>query len=128
MGSEMCIRDSSNKLFLIDGLGALLSAIMLGVVLPRFEAMIGMPPKILYVLAFLACLFAIYSLSCFFRNMENWKPYLKFIAIVNLLYCCLTLGCIIFLHQEVTVLGMIYFIVEIIIIVILAIIELRTAS
>jgi hypothetical protein len=116
------------KLFLIDSIGALLSAILLGLVLARFENIFGMPPKTLYALSFIACIFSIYSFLCFSGKIENWRPYLKIIAIANLLYCLLTIGLIIYFYQKLTVLGLIYFVLEIIIITILAMIELKTAA
>ena len=45
------------KLFLIDSLGALISAVMLGLVLTRFEHIFGMPQNVLYFLSFIACTF-----------------------------------------------------------------------
>jgi hypothetical protein len=114
-------------LFLIDGLGAILSALMLGVVLVHFQDLIGMPIRALYVLAFLPCLFMIYSFSCFFFLRDNWSPYLKFIAIVNFLYCLLSIGMMIVHRESLTVIGYIYFIVEIIIVLVIAGIEYRAS-
>jgi thiol:disulfide interchange protein len=54
------------RLFLIDGLGAFLTAFMLGVVLANFESSFGMPLKTLYFLSFLAGLFCLYSFFCYF--------------------------------------------------------------
>jgi hypothetical protein len=115
-------------LFLIDGLGAILSALMLGVVLVHFQDLIGMPIRALYVLAFLPCLFMIYSFSCFFFLRDNWSPYLKFIAIVNFLYCLLSIGMMIVHRESLTVIGYIYFIVEIIIVLVIAGIEYRASK
>ena len=114
-------------LFLIDGLGAILSALMLGVVLVHFQNLIGISLRALYVLAFLPCLFMIYSFSCFFFLRDNWSPYLKFIAIVNFLYCLLSIGMMIVHRESLTVIGYIYFIVEIIIVLVIAGIEYRAS-
>ena len=114
-------------LFLIDGLGAILSALMLGVVLVHFQDLIGMPIRALYVLAFLPCLFMIYSFSCFFFLRDNWSPYLKFIAIVNFLYCLFSIGMMIIHRESLTAVGYIYFIVEIIIVLVIAGIEYRAS-
>ena len=115
------------KLFLIDGLGALLSAFMLGIILVKFENIFGMPRRALYILSFIACIFSVYSFSCFIRQLENWKPYLKIIAVANLIYCCVTLGLVINLYQKLTIFGLLYFVLEIIVIVILATTELKIA-
>lgn len=115
------------KLFLVDSLGALLSAILLGLILTRFEQTFGMPQNVLYILAVIPCIFAIYSFFCFLSKTANWRPLMKIIAIANLLYCCLTAGLMVYFYQQLTVLGLFYFVLELIIVSILAIIELKTA-
>jgi hypothetical protein len=42
---------------LIDSLGALLSALILGLVLTRWESVFGMPKRVLYFLAAIAAVF-----------------------------------------------------------------------
>ena len=119
---------SLKSLFLIDGLGALVSAISLGVVLVQLESWVGMPPPVLYPLAGIAGLFALYSLSCFFFLKGNRSPFLKGIAIANLLYCGLTLGAMIFHAEHLRPLGWTYFAGELVIVVGLAVLELKMAS
>lgn len=116
------------KLFLIDSIGALVSALMLGIVLVQLEDIIGMPPNILYILSLLAVAFSIYSFSCFVGFPERWPLFLKIIAIVNLMYCCLTMGMVIYFGSGLTVLGILYFVMEVMIISTLVIIELKTAN
>jgi hypothetical protein len=116
------------KLFLADSIGALLSALLLGIVLVNLEHTFGMPKNTLYILSLCAIAFCIYSFLCFFFKVKNWPPFMKAIAITNLGYCCLTLGLVIYFHQQITALGYIYFILEIIIIIMLAIIELKRAT
>ena len=65
MIKQMIDRINPYKLFLVDGLGAMYSAAMLGLVLARFEKIFGMPKSTLYPLAFLALLFSVYSFGCF---------------------------------------------------------------
>ncbi len=116
------------QLFLIDSVGALISAIMLGLVLTTFEEWFGMPSRALYLLALLAGLFFLYSYSRYRINSERWRPYLKVIAIINLLYCFLTLNLVVYFYSSLTVLGLVYFVGEIVIILALAVIELKTAA
>ncbi len=116
------------KLILIDSLGALLSAFLLGVILVRFESSFGMPRKILYFLAMTASAMAIYSFVSYLVIKENRKPYLKIIACTNLVYCCITAGLPMYFCKELTHLGLLYFLSEITIIITLAIIELKSAS
>lgn len=122
------IKSNPKKMFLIDGLGALLSAFLLGVVLVRFENYFGVPSKELYILSFLACIFAVYDLVCYLRIEENWRPFLKAIAIINLLYCCLTAGLLMYHYQHITSLGITYFLLEMLIVVGVAVIELKMAK
>ncbi|MCB0705755.1 MAG: hypothetical protein KDC34_10620 [Saprospiraceae bacterium] len=125
------------KIFLLDGIGALLSAFFLGVLLVRFEAVFGMPKSALYLLASLACLYALYSLSCYFRFSPrrrgnkintNWRPYLRGIAMANLFHCCLTFGFVIYYYAKLTPLGLSYFLLEFLIIIFLVRIELATGK
>lgn len=116
------------KLFLIDCLGALLSAILYGAVLAQLEDVFGMPPKVVYPLSILAGIYAIFSGSCYLLNLKNWKPFLRIIALANLLHCCLTIGLVVAYCQEITSLGLLYFAGELVIVVSLAIVELKTAS
>ncbi len=122
------IPSDPKRLFLLDGLGGMLSAFLLGVVLARFETTFGMPRKVLYFLSCLACLYAVYSLLSHWRVKGNWKPYMQAIAVANLLYCCLTIGLVIYHYHALTRLGVIYFLLEVMIIVGLVIMELKTIS
>lgn len=115
------------QLFLIDGFGALLSAFLLGVILTRFESTFGMPREALYYLAALPCFFALYDLVCYFRVSENWRPFLKAIAIANLLYCCLSIGFLLLHYPSLTALGWLYFLLELAIVIVLASMELKKA-
>lgn len=129
---------SPRLLFLIDGLGALLSAALLGLVLPRFEALFNMPPATLHILALIACVFAVYSLSCFICLSKGWGPawgpatyplwYLKAIAVANLLYGALSLGVLVYLYPQPSIWSLLYFASEVTVIGVLALIELRVAS
>ncbi len=116
------------QLFLIDGIGAVVSAFFLGVVLVHLENRVGMPKSILFVLALIPCFFALYSFGCYYFLKTNWALYLKVIAICNLLYCMLTIGLVYFNFATLTSLGLFYFVVELIIILILVRAELRSSS
>jgi len=116
------------KVFLIDGLGALLSIFLLGFVLPRLEELIGMPEQTLYLLAGLPCLFVIYNLYSFFSKESSTSILIKVIAIANMSYCTISLVAVSYHFQKLTYLGVTYFAMEIILILLLAIIELKIAS
>jgi hypothetical protein len=119
---------NSKRLFLIDGLGACLTAFFLVAILARFEDSFGMPRTVLYFLSLVACIYAIYSFCCHFFISSNWRPYLKAIAIANAIYCCLTFGLVIYFYPILTILGLLYFLLEIIVVSILVLIELKALS
>jgi hypothetical protein len=118
---------SQKKLFLIDAIGALVSIFFLGFVLVYLEDKIGMPRNVLYILASIPFFFAIYSFSCYFFIQNNWSPFLKGIALMNLLYCFLTIGLLFFYDHNLTLLGWTYFIVELIILFVLIKIEFKAS-
>ena len=116
------------KLFLIDGLGAVISTFLLGVVLGNFESIIGIPPSTLYLFAVLPIFFAVYDFYCYQKTDNSLKPFLRGIAILNLLYCCLSIGVAFYHYKTITSIGWIYILVEVSIIIILSIVELTIAK
>lgn len=122
------ITSNPKLVFLLDCLGALLSAFLLGVVLTSFEPIFGMPRQVLYGLAALAGLFAIYSFWNYRWFKENWRPYLRGIVIVNLLYCGLTAALVIYFRQELTKWGFLYFFQEMVVIIVVVMLEFKTIA
>ncbi|TDQ23768.1 hypothetical protein [Tenacibaculum caenipelagi] len=117
------------KLFLIDGFGATLSALLLGLVLVKYESVFGIPPSTLYLLALLPVFFIIYDFYCYFKKgSKKQTQFLKRIALINLLYCCLSIGAAFYHSKTITNLGWTYILVEVLIIIVLAIIEFTTAK
>lgn len=116
------------QLFFIDGLGALVSAFFLGVVLVRLHETIGMQLNILYFLAILPIFFAMYSFSCYFFLADNHRTFLRGIAFANLLYCCITLSLVVYYYNSLTVLGLTYFLVELIIVGVIIAIEFKASK
>ena len=119
-------RNHYKTLFLIDGAGALLTAVLLFAVLPRLDAYFGMPKHILYLLSAIACVFAVYSLSCYFFTSKNYKPFLKAIAIANTLYCLLTAILLVVYYTQLTIFDFTYFILEMMVIGCLVFFEKRS--
>jgi len=116
-------------LFLIDSLGAFLTAFFLYGILAQFEAIFKMPKQVLYMLSLMACGFSIYSFSCYYflfgKTSINWRPYLKVILTANSLYCLLSLGLMLYFYQRLAVLDIIYFSIEIVIIIMLVFVEVK---
>lgn len=114
-------------IFLVDAFGALISTLLL-FLLANLEDVFGMPDHILYRLLPVTIIFAAYSLAVYLLKPKNWKQYLTFIAIANLLYCGLTLVLLFYYFDQVTIVGKAYFFAEIVVIVILSRIELHLAD
>lgn len=111
-------------IFLIDGIGAFVTAFFLFFVLRNYNAYFGLPKTTLSYLSIIAMLFSIYSISCLYLANKKWKAFLKAISIANLLYCGLTTYLLIYYYKQITLLGLSYFILEISIILVLAFIEI----
>ena len=115
------------KLFLIDGFGAILSAFLLGFVLVKFEEIFGIPTSVLYFLATIPIFFVIYDVFCYQKHLKIGLL-LKGIAVLNILYCCISIGLISYHFSSITILGWTYIIVEIILVSFLAMIEFRVGK
>ncbi|WP_341214489.1 hypothetical protein [uncultured Wocania sp.] len=122
------IKTNPKKLFLIDGLGAIMSAFLLGIVLVKLERFFGIPSSTLYILAILPIFFAVYDFYSFRKVKTELSKFLKGIAVMNLLYCCLSIGFAFYHSATLTNLGWSYLILEILIVITLAIVELRVAN
>lgn len=116
------------KLFLIDGLGAILTVFFLFVVLRNFNKYFGMPKNILTYLSITGTLFFIYSIICFFFLKKHWTPFIIAIGIANILYSILTIGLLIIYSPMLTIIGITYFLIEIAIICGLVYIEFNVAT
>lgn len=116
---------SSKKIFLIDGIGALLTALILLVVLYPLSEQFGMPRSTLIFLALLAITFCIFSSSCYVLSPQKWKPFLSVIILANILYCMLTSALLVYHYSRLTLLGFAYFSIEILVIILLVVFELK---
>lgn len=122
------IQSNPKSLFVIDGLGALLSAFLLGIVLVELEPIFGIPRPTLYWLAFLPCLFAVYDFCCYHLFSDNIGVFLKGIAFLNIGYCCLSIGLAIYHHQTITYFGWAYLLIEVVVVMLLSMLEMSTAA
>ncbi|MFN0247052.1 MAG: hypothetical protein ACKV2T_09090 [Kofleriaceae bacterium] len=112
-------------LFAIDAVGAAVSALVLGLVLPRFESLVGMPPATLYLLAVVPVVFLLYDVGCLLTGRAERPAYLLPIALANLGYCVLSVGYLVRHREHLTPLGWTYFVIEIVVVVALATLEIR---
>lgn len=116
------------KLFLLDGLGAALTTCSLFFVVRNYNDYFGMPANTLTYLSAAGLVYCAYSMSCYFLLKGNWTSYLRIIAIGNFLYCILTMTFLYVYYNNLTRIGLTYFLGEMLIIVVLAYLELRVAQ
>lgn len=115
-------------IFLIDGLGALISASLLGMVVFKLETILGIPKQMLSVLTIPPLVFAVYDLFCFLFFKKNYRLKLTIIACCNLAYCVLSVVLAFYYLNSITFWGWAYLLVEILIVTIIAIIEFQIAK
>lgn len=120
--------ENPKRLFLIDGIGALTSAFVLGVVLVNLQPHFGIPIPTLYFLASLPCVFMIYDCYFYFKKQSNLGRSLNGIALINISYSFLSIGLACYHYQKITSLGWTYILVEIAIVLGLSILELQVAK
>jgi hypothetical protein len=121
------LSDNIYPLFLIDSIGAA-SSIVAALVVAQFESLFGIPSFVLYKLTILGFCFFLYSFTCYIVKVKAWRIFLKILATFNFLYCCITTGLIVHFFEQLTLLGILFFVFEIIIIVALAVFEWKTAA
>lgn len=80
-----------NRLFLLDGIGAILSAILLFILHFFFQVTTGLPQLIVYSLIAAAIFLAAYSLACSWLMKRYPARYLHGIAYLNGIYLLIVL-------------------------------------
>ncbi|MFN5363682.1 MAG: hypothetical protein ACK5B4_11440 [Bacteroidota bacterium] len=86
--------DRPSRLFLLDGIGAILSAALLLLLHFVFQVTNGLPPLIVYALVAAALFLSAYSLTCSWLLRRCHARYLRVIALLNgtyLLTVCILL-------------------------------------
>ncbi len=122
------IDDSLRRWLLLDALGATVSAVSLGLILPALDDFIGMPRVALIPLALIAAVFALTSMAGALRLLElSPARHLKRIAFANLLYCLVTIGCLFAFSTELMLFDYLYFVGEVLLVMLLAMKELNLA-
>ena len=120
-------KSNPKRLFIIDGLGALFSAFMLGIVLVRHQSLFGIPISVLYILASLPIVFAFLDLTFYIFGQKQLGRFLIIIALINIFYCFISLGFAFYHYNSLTTLGWAYILIEILIVLTLANIEFKVA-
>lgn len=120
--------EKQKTLFLIDSVGAFMTAFSLFVIVRQFYEYFGMPKNELTYLSVIAVFYGIYSAACFLFLKVELTAFIKFIGIANLIYCALTIVLLIKYCHLLTIVGTTYFLVEIAIICGLSYIEFHVAK
>ncbi|GAB5423900.1 MAG: hypothetical protein Crog4KO_10470 [Crocinitomicaceae bacterium] len=116
------------KPLIIDAVGAFVSFVLLGFVLPRFESLFGLSKLIFWMLSIPPAFFLVFDLFALLRWRNKLGQALRTIATLNVLYCITSLT-VAFLHiQELTTLGWIYIFVEVIIVLLLSRLEWKASK
>lgn len=133
---EALIRKASESpidILKIDAVGACVSAIMLGLVLPRLHDLFGIPLEMLYFLAAHPVFFVLLDIL-FISRKRLQVPGLKVIALLNAMFCAASLALMLAHLSSIKLLGIAYLIGEICLVLCIAWVEwmayrrLRTPS
>lgn len=122
------LRQNPRTLFFMDATGASFSAALLIGCNYLWGLFIGLPEYVIILLMSLAMLFASYSWSCFFWLKNHWRRYIMAIVSANIVYCGLTMGVIFVFYTVISKWAILYFLIEILVIIFLLSIEIKTAQ
>ena len=115
-----------HHIFLLDAMGALVSTGFL-FLLYSLDDFFGMPKQVIKIFICIATTLYLYSITTYFVKPIHWRLYLKIIVFLNLAYSLFT-SFKMFQHLDtLTIYGYIYFIGEIIVILLLSGFELKNA-
>lgn len=104
------------QIFLIDALGAAVSVILTGLILPAFQLWHGMPMDALFACYVWATVSLVYSASCFALADLNQPKWLQVVMLLNTTYSGFTIFLIISHLHALSPLGVVYFLAEILVI------------
>jgi len=118
--------NNPKQVALIDAFGALTTALLLLGVLAQWEDNFGIPSSSLYVLAGIAFGLFIFSLTCHTVIRKKWKTYLLIIMSLNLLYSLISMLFVLHHLGTISLLGLVYFLLELFVIAVIVLLEFRT--
>ena len=118
--------------FLVDGIGAALSILLAGLILPDFSLQLGLPVSALWLLASAAFIPLAYDVWHFIRRSVAGTAFLpkalRGIALINLSYVSFSIGLAFFHRGSLTFFGWGYILSEALVILFLASLEFRAAA
>lgn len=118
---------NAKKLLLIDAWGAGITVLLLALIVEPFQKHFGMPMVVLRLFSIIACVYTIYSLMSHYFGNQKHTLLLKIIAFANTFYGCLIAFFVVRYFEELTLLGIIYFAGENLLILGLVALELQIA-
>jgi hypothetical protein len=121
-------RAHPRRAFAFDGVGALVSALALGVLLPAFAGRVGADVGALRALAAVAVGYALYDVACYATQPARWRPALRVTASANAAYPAISVAVLAADSVALRPLGHLYFAVEFAIVWSLAALQLAVAS
>lgn len=133
---EIALKNSVSKIssflttktvFLFDGIGAILSLLFTGLLLPIFYEQLGLPRSILYCLALFPFIYAIFSLSCYFLPKKTARWMLNTVIGANSGYCILS-GVLLLTYPGITIWGQAILFAEILVVLAVVTIEAKVLT
>lgn len=116
------------KLFIVDGIGAAVSAILHIFLLAPFESFFGVPAETVYLLALFPIVFVLYDIFAYYQYNGLAQLYLKGIAVMNMMFVALSISMGIYHRDSISVWGWLYLIGECLIVAGLVRLEWRCAN
>ena len=113
------------RVLILDALGAALSVMLLGAVLPALEAYLGMPVSVLYGLALWALCCLLYDVGCLALADLARPHWLTGVILLNSAYWFLSGALAIHHRHALTALGVAYFVGELCVIAGIVALEVR---
>lgn len=126
MSRDQILRNPATVL-LIDAVGALVTFLFTSCLLAPGWIPTGLPTQALVFLAVAAGGLLMTSLVGYL-TLVNYRPRLRLVAVLNTSYCLASIGLCLANWSRLTLLGAIYFTLEVLIVLMLAAVEWRTAT
>lgn len=120
--------ESPRRLIVADLLGATLSLISLTLIWFVFESLFDLPKTAISILITSATLLLGFDLFSLLSSRDKHNQQLQFIGIANVCYCVLSLCLAIIFYEDITLVGHIYLLLEILLVFLLAMVELKVVS
>lgn len=114
------------KLILMDAVGALISAIFLGVIMVQLNRYFLVPNDVLFLLTIFPVFFFVVDLIFLFAFKNLIRKGLRLVAFLNLMYCLVSFAQVLKL-DTLALMAYVYFSIEIVLLICLSYIQFKTA-